>query len=165
MHRDFFERFCGPNAWVPPHTMCHHKPQTDNWYYNRQTLDSANSRQANTRHDKHQTGKHQTQQTLDMNSIKESKCQFCLMFYYVLCLSCPGFVISSVCYVQGLSCLVFVCLGSVEVPLVLLMHNNAFLRTCQKNMPSNEDLKAKKENLELIKQIYILDDFVCTVHL
>ena len=59
-----------------------------------------NPRQTNTRHDKPQTGKHQTRQTLDITNASYVLC--CVMSYFY--------------HVQGMSCPVFVCLRQDKVP-------------------------------------------------
>ena len=79
-------------------------------------------RQTNIRHDKPQTGKNQTRQTLDIISLRanprHNKRQFSYVMYYVH-------------HVQGLSCLVFAYLGFVisSVRMSRVVYSTCFNRT------------------------------------
>ena len=104
----------------------------------KQTQDMTKLRQTNTRHDKPQTDKHQTQQSIDRQTkdttnltyitpIKQDITSVYVMSY-VNCVKgflCLMLLVFKVCfvycfYVQGLLCVVFVCLGFVIVLNFLL---------------------------------------------
>ena len=73
------------------------------------------SRQTNTMHDKPQTDKHQTRQTLDMIYIRHKQHFYVQGLLFIMLIMSRVFRVQCL-PIQGLSCLVFVCLGSVMAP-------------------------------------------------